>query len=74
MYLVTNFHNRRFPLYDLAGRIYTTEMPAEHGFGAEYLVDSKQAGFLTVLLYKEAKWFYSIMILLSGVMGVTLWP
>lgn len=65
----------RFPLYDMAGWIYVKGMQGAARYGDAYLVDRQAvARFWRVLLYKEAKWFYSIMIVISISVSVMMWP
>lgn len=71
-WLATGETTPRFPLYDTVGWIYTTDMQGPHEFGEAYLVDRARAGFWKVLLYKEAKLFYPIMIVLSLVLGFSM--
>ena len=67
-----------FPVYDIPGRLYTKQAdrsPWER-LGVQvdeaYLLDHKEIGFWKILLYKDAKWFYGIMILVSILYGLIL--
>lgn len=64
----------KFPLYDLGGWIYTRGAREAAGIGEEYLVDHSSVGFWQVLFYKDAKWFYSIMIFISAALALFYSP
>lgn len=71
----------RFPLYDIPGWIYTNKASAETkevwkelgvAFDDQYLLDAKakELRFWKLLLYKDAKWYYSIMFIISIIFGI----
>lgn len=60
----------KFPIYDPVGWIYTTEMESKENYDEKYLVDRNQFSFWDILLYKDAKWFYSVMIIVSILFGI----
>jgi len=60
----------KFPLYDPVGWIYTTKMKNKENFDEKYLMDLKQFGFWKILFYKDAKSYYSLMIIISILFGI----
>lgn len=69
----------RFPLYDVPGWIYTRQVAREArvkwqelgvDVAEEYLLDEGELRFWKILFYKDAKWYYTIMILVSILFGV----
>lgn len=60
----------KFPLYDPVGWIYTTTGDHYKNIPQEYLIDRTQYSFWNILLYKDAKWYYSIMIIISLLFGM----
>jgi hypothetical protein len=60
----------KFPLYDPVGWIYTIDMDKKGNLDKKYLTNPGQLGLLKILLYKDAKWFYSIMIIVSILFGI----
>lgn len=65
-----------FPVYDIPGWLYTKQADRSHWkrLGVEvdeaYLLDHKELGFWKILLYKDAKWYYSLMIVISVLFGL----
>jgi hypothetical protein len=65
-----------FPVYDVPGWLYTKQAdrkPWERlGVQVEeaYLLDHTELSFWKILLYKDAKWYYSLMIVVSVLFGV----
>ena len=60
-----------FPIYDTPGRLYTKQADRSHWerLGVQvdeaYLLDHRDLGFWKILLYKDAKWYYLLMIAVS---------
>lgn len=65
-----------FPVYDIPGWLYTQQANRSHWkrLGVEvdeaYLLDHRDLGFWKILLYKDAKWYYSLMIVISVLFGI----
>ena len=65
-----------FPVYDIPGWLYTKQADRSHWgrLGIEvdeaYVLDHKELGFWKILLYKDAKWYYSLMIAISVLFGI----
>ncbi len=65
-----------FPVYDIPGWLYTKQADRSHWerLGVEvdeaYVLDHKDLGFWKILLYKDAKWYYSLMIVISVLFGI----
>ena len=65
-----------FPVYDVPGWLYTKQADRRDwerlGVQAEeaYLLDHSQLGFWKILFYKDAKWYYSLMIVISFLFGL----
>ncbi len=67
-----DIEGKRFPFFDIVGWIYTK---AEYGkpgspFLEEYLINPDEFRGWKVINYKEAKWFYWTMMLVSIVFGI----
>lgn len=67
-----DIEGKSFPFFDVVGWIYTK---AEYGntdgpFLKEYLIDTDEFRGWNVIKYKDAKWFYGIMILVSILFGL----
>lgn len=61
--------NVKFPLYDPVGWIYTEKTEIGENFDEKYLVNRKQFNIWKILFYKDAKWYYTIMIIISILFG-----
>jgi hypothetical protein len=59
----------QFPFYDVVGWIYTVSKTPQP-FALGYLINPKEFRGWKVILYKDAKWFYPSMILVSVVLWV----
>ena len=65
-----------FPVYDVPGWLYTKQADRStwERLGVEvdeaYMLDHRELGFWKILLYKDAKWYYSLMILISVLFGI----
>lgn len=66
----------KFPVYDIPGWLYTKqgnrnqwrEMKIE--IDEDYLLDHSELSFWKTLLYKDAKWYYSLMAVVSLLFGI----
>lgn len=73
----------QFPLYDIPGWLYTKNMPEKAlkvreqlgvKVDSKYLLDSDDLSFWKILFYKDAKWYYSMMFLISVLFGLFYSP
>ncbi len=66
--------NKGFPFYDPIGCYYTIEKdkksPLGEEFPAKYLADNRKSTWFKAIFYKGTGLFYSMMILLSTVIGI----
>jgi len=65
-----------FPVYDVPGWLYTKQADRSHWerLGVQvdeaYLLDHRDLGFWKILLYKDAKWYYPLMVVISVLFGM----
>ena len=59
----------KFPVYDQVGWIYTRQNKDQFNFKEEYLVDAKKYSLWEILFYKDAKVYYTTMIVISIIFG-----
>jgi hypothetical protein len=65
-----------FPVYDVPGWLYTKQADRNHWerLGVEvdevYLLDHRELNFWKILFYKDAKWYYLLMIVISLLFGI----
>lgn len=67
-----DIEGKRFPFFDVVGWIYTTTADAKTGgpFLAEFLISPDEFRGWKVIKYKDAKWFYGTMMVVSIVFGM----
>lgn len=65
----------QFPVYDSIGRFYTKQADKTHWerigvkVDSAYFLDDRELRFWDILLYKDAKWYYLLMISISILFG-----
>lgn len=66
-----DLEGKRFPFFDVVGWIYTktTEGKTDDSFLEEYLINPDEFRDWKVITYKDAKWFYGTMFVVSMVLG-----
>ncbi len=67
-----DLNGKQFPLFDVVGWIYTksTYNQPDGSYFQEYLLDENEFKGLKVALYKDAKWFYGMMVIVSIVLAL----
>lgn len=67
-----DIEGKQFPFFDVVGWIYTktADVKTEGPFLEEYLVNPDEFKGWRVIKYKDAKWFYGVMISVSVVFGM----
>jgi len=66
-----DLEGKRFPFFDVVGWTYTktAEGKTDQAFLAEYLINPDKFRGWMVISYKDAKWFYGTMFVVSMVLG-----
>ncbi len=67
-----DIEGKRFPFFDVVGWFYTktAEGKTDQSFLDEYLINTNEFRGWMVISYKDAKWFYGTMFVVSMVLGV----
>ena len=67
-----NLDGKQFPLFDVVGWIYTKDAytTEDSPFDSVYLIDPNDFKGWRVVKYKDALWFYGVMILVSLIFGL----